>query len=150
MGAAVTLELAKPPDASDIREIGSLSAALSEVVRLRRQLGMLAAEYDARSGGNGEGQLSALRSNLLVVDGSDLVGGASEEEAFERCVQEVAHIRQCLRLHTQSSRRRQRCYDSSAGAAAALEEKHVDDDCGSSSSSNSSSSDNEADAADGV
>lgn len=95
MGAAASVESQHPIDASDIRSSGSVDVALGEVVRLRNLLGHL-----AKDAGFSE----------VVFDGSDLVLGSSEEEDFERCVQEVAHIRSALRLSTQSSKRRGRSY----------------------------------------
>ncbi len=45
---------------------------------------------------------------LVVYDASDIVLGDNEHLDFERCVDEVAHIRRCLQLSTQSSKRRNR------------------------------------------
>ena len=42
MGAAVTIELNKPTDASDVRATRSLQIAKNEVIRLREELGHLA------------------------------------------------------------------------------------------------------------
>jgi hypothetical protein len=78
MGAAVGIELQKPLDASDIRESGSLDIARGEVMKLRASLGKYAA-----SAGFAE----------VVFDASDLVQGRDENEDFERCIAEVAHIR---------------------------------------------------------
>jgi hypothetical protein len=44
MGAAVTIELQKPVDASDIIASKSLKVAREEVIRLRTSLGHLAVE----------------------------------------------------------------------------------------------------------
>ena len=93
MGAAVTIELNKPADASDIRESKSLDYAKDEVIRLRNDLGQLAREYNV---------------NIMTYDASDIVLGYDDSEDFERCIREVAHIRSCLRLNTQNSRRRTR------------------------------------------
>jgi hypothetical protein len=96
MGAAASLinvELTKPADASDIRDQGSLEFAKSEVVRLRGELGHLARAYGVE---------------ILSFDASDLVLGDNDEEDFQRCVREIAHVRQCLRLNTQQSVRSQR------------------------------------------
>jgi len=41
MGAAVTIELAKPIDGSDIISNGSLDHARSEIIRLRSTLGII-------------------------------------------------------------------------------------------------------------
>ncbi len=95
MGAAASFELSRPVDASDIRDSGSIDVALGEVVRLRHMLGHLAKD-------NGFAD--------VVYNGSDLVLGVDEEEDFERCVREVAHIRSCLQLSTQNARRRGRNY----------------------------------------
>ena len=95
MGAAASIEMNKPVDASDILESGSLSYASSEVIRLRSELGHLA-------------KLAGI--DVVVYDASDILFGVNEKEDFDRCVKEVAHIRQCLQLHTQSSRRKTRTY----------------------------------------
>ena len=52
MGAAVTIELNKPIDASDIRSSNNLSVARNEVIRLRKELGHLASlgNYNAAKG----------------------------------------------------------------------------------------------------
>lgn len=93
MGAAASFECQRPVDASDIRQSESVDVALAEVIRLRKMLGHLAKD-------NGFAE--------VVYDGSDLVLGINEMEDFERCVTEVAHIRSCLQLATQNSRRRTR------------------------------------------
>jgi hypothetical protein len=93
MGAAAAVELEKPPDASDILGSGSLDFAKTEVIRLRKDLGHLADRYGIEA---------------VVYDASDIVQGDNEQEDFMRCVREVAHIRQCLRLNTQTSKRRLR------------------------------------------
>lgn len=120
MGAAATFEMSKPVDAHDILASNSLAFAKGEVIRLREALGHLA-------------KLAGIDS--VVYDASDIVLGASDEEDFERCVREVAHIRQCLQLHTQNSRRRTRV--SNLGVAPVKrdakdvdpqDEKHADSD----------------------
>lgn len=93
MGAAVTVELTKPTDASDISQTNDLTFARNEIIRLRKELGHLAQAYGV---------------NVLSYDASDIVLGENEEEDFQRCVREIAHIRQCLRLNTQQSMRQQR------------------------------------------
>ena len=52
MGAAVTIELNKPIDASDIRASNNLLVARNEVIRLRKELGHLASlgNYNAAKG----------------------------------------------------------------------------------------------------
>lgn len=95
MGAAVAIDMCKPKDASDIRDTGDLDLAKSEVVRLRGLLGHLAREYGMKS---------------VVYDASDLVYGDNETEDFDRCVRDIAHIRCCLHLHTQTSIRKDRKY----------------------------------------
>ncbi len=97
LGAAASIEVTKPLDASDIRAttVGSLELARGEVVRLRAELGHLA-------------KLAGIE--IIVYDASDIVLGQKEEEDFERCVQELSHIRTLLRLHTQSDKRRARSY----------------------------------------
>lgn len=99
MGAAATIELGKPPDASDILKSGSLIFAKGEVIRLRRELGHLAASYGIQ---------------VVVYDASDIVQGKDEQEDFRKCIAEVAHIRQCLRLNTQTSKRKLRNCGSSS------------------------------------
>jgi hypothetical protein len=83
MGAAASIESMKPVDASDVRSSGDLTYARGEVVQLRKNLGKAAVVYDA----------------------SDLCRGVDLTEDFDRCVSEIAHIRQCLRLSTQGARR---------------------------------------------
>ena len=91
MGAAAGVEIQKPVDASEIRATGNLRIAKDEVIRLRDLLG-----HFAKDAGFAE----------VVYDASDLCFGDNEEEDFERCVEEVAHIRRCLRLRPQSAARR--------------------------------------------
>ncbi len=93
MGSGVSVELEKPLDGSDLRSSGSLQVALNEVMRLRRSLGHLA---------------EAAGFAAVVYDGSDLCLGMNDAEDFERCVLEVVHIRQCLQLSTQGSKRKNR------------------------------------------
>jgi hypothetical protein len=93
MGSAASFEMSKPVDANDILKSQSLPFAKSEVIRLRGCLGHLA-------------RLAGI--DVVVYDASDIVLGMNDQEDFHRCVQEVSHIRQCLRLHTQVSRRRGR------------------------------------------
>ena len=81
----------KPVDASDVRSSGDFTYARGEVVQLRRNLGKYA--------------LQAGFEATVVYDASDLCRGVDETEDFDRCVSEVAHIRQCLRLSTQGARR---------------------------------------------
>lgn len=95
MGAAVAIDICKPKDASDIRETGDLDLAKSEVIRLRGLLGHLAMQYGMKS---------------VVLDASDLVFGDNDDEDFDRCVKDIAHIRCCLHLHTQTSIRNDRKY----------------------------------------
>ena len=92
MGAAASFELLKPVDASDITSSGSLAVARSEIVNLRATLG----KYAAQAG----------FSKDLVLDASDLIRGENEEEDFNRCIGEIKHIRQCLRLSTLAQTRR--------------------------------------------
>lgn len=91
MGAAVFLELNKPADASDIIQTRNLDCAKLEIVRLRQNLGHLADQYGM---------------TVLSLDASDLVHGINEAEDFTRCIEEIKHIRSCLRLNTQASKRR--------------------------------------------
>ncbi len=95
MGAAASVEVTKPLDASDVRATGSLEFAKGEVMRLRSELGHLA-------------KMAGIE--IIVYDASDIVLGVNEAEDFERCVQELSHIRTLLRLHTQSDKRRARSY----------------------------------------
>ena len=93
MGSAASVEALKPTNASEIRQTGSLEVARGEVIRLRELLGHLAAQagFDA-----------------VIYDASDLVQGEDSKADFERCCNEVAHIRSALRLSTQSAKRRTR------------------------------------------
>jgi hypothetical protein len=93
MGSAVSVELEKPADASDIRGSNSLPVARNEVIRLRHALGHL-----AKDAGFAE----------VVYDASDLCLGEDEEEDFKRCCDEISYIRRALRLSTQSEKRRAR------------------------------------------
>lgn len=93
MGAAASIEMEKPVDASEIRSTGSLIVAKNEVIRLRETLGHL-----AKQAGMTE----------VVYDASDICFDVNEEEDFERCVEEIAHIRRCLQLRPQSVARRAR------------------------------------------
>lgn len=45
---------------------------------------------------------------LVVYDASDIIFGNDEDEDFESCIKEISHIRQCLKLSTQISKRRNR------------------------------------------
>lgn len=91
MGAAASIESMKPADASDVRKSGSLDYARSELVQLRANLG----KYALQAGFSGE----------VVYDASDICLGENDEEDFDRCISEISHIRQCLKLSTQGSRR---------------------------------------------
>jgi hypothetical protein len=93
MGAAASVEVLKPPDASDITETGELVVAKGEVMRLREVLGAY-----AKDAGFAE----------IIPDASDLVKGENEKEDFDRCVAEVVHIRAALRLSTAAGKRRER------------------------------------------
>lgn len=93
MGAAAAIEeLQKPVDCSDIIQANDLNFAVSEIIRLRKDLGHLAEKYNIK---------------ILSYDASDIVLGNYEED-FNRCVKEISHIRQCLRLNTLSSSRNRR------------------------------------------
>mmetsp|Transcript_21469 Transcript_21469/g.31138 ORF Transcript_21469/g.31138 Transcript_21469/m.31138 type:complete len:126 (-) Transcript_21469:117-494(-) len=93
MGAAASIELQKPTDASDISSTQSLDVARGEVCRLRELLG----QY-AKDAGFSE----------VVYDASDLVHGYDEVDDFNRCIDEIVHIRTALRMSTQKSRRQTR------------------------------------------
>jgi hypothetical protein len=93
MGSAVSVELEKPADASDIRSSGDVTVARNEVIRLRNSLGHL-----AKDAGFAE----------VVYDASDLCQGVNDLEDFERCCEEISYIRRALRLSTQSEKRRSR------------------------------------------
>ncbi len=95
MGAAVAVEMHKPLDASEIRGSGSLLVAKAEIVRLRGLLGHLAKDYGI---------------DVVVYDASDIVLGKDEDADFERCIKEIVHIRSCLQLNTQNSKRVDRKY----------------------------------------
>jgi len=105
MGAAVTIELVKPLDGSDIINI---EMARNEIIRLRTTLGHL-----ANLGGY---------SGEIVLDASDIVLGENEADDFNRCLQEIIHIRRCLQLHTQNSKRRDRGYERKT-----IEDNEMDD-----------------------
>lgn len=95
MGAAAAVEVQKPVDASDISATRSsgIEFARSEVIRLRKELGQYASSYGI---------------DLLTVDASDLILGENEDEDFARLVDYIAHIRKCLQLNTQISKRESR------------------------------------------
>lgn len=95
MGAAVTIELQKPLDGSDIKSSGQLDTAKAEVTRLRRLLGQLAKESGRQD---------------MIYDASDLCLGVNVEEDFDRCISEICHIRKALQMNTQRSRRLTRFY----------------------------------------
>ena len=126
MGAAVTIELNKPVDASDIRASNNLLVAKNEVIRLRKELGHLASFGNYNAAAKGEINFyyfitcTHLNRQLyclsVVYDASDIVLGDDEQSDFDRCVDEVAHIRRCLQLSTQSSKRRNRYQPSGEGS----------------------------------
>ena len=93
MGSAVSVELEKPADASDVRSTGDLMTAKNEIIRLRHALGHLA---------KGAGFVE------VVYDASDLCLGENDADDFNRCVDEISYIRRALRLSTQSEKRRSR------------------------------------------
>ena len=123
MGAAVGVELAKPVDASDIPD-GDLLHAKNEIIRLRHALGHLA------KGVPGFG-------SEVVYDASDLILEEDEKADFDRCVDEVKHVRSALRLSTASGKRRARA----ANIPQTLFSFAPEEDEGSASSSDDSSSD---------
>ena len=90
MGAAVSVEIQRPIDGSDLT---TFEGARDELLRLRQSLGHLAKD-------NGFAE--------VVYDGSDLIKGVNEQEDYDRCKAEVVHIRACLRLSTQNAKRRGR------------------------------------------
>lgn len=90
MGATASIEMQKPTDASDISITCSLKIARDEVIRLRELLG----QY-AKDAGFTE----------VIYDASDLILNENEEEDFERCIDEIRHIRSALRMSTQKSKR---------------------------------------------
>jgi hypothetical protein len=125
MGAAASFELQKPVDGSDIINSGSLAVARSEICNLRATLG----KYAAQAG----------FSEDLVLDASDLVRGENEEEDFNRCLEEIKHIRRCLRLSTLAqTRRATRRVDPNE-----LQNLKKDEDYGSSGRSDSSDQDSD-------
>ena len=123
MGAAASVEMVKPADASDISSLRSLDVARNEVMRLRRELGHL-----AKSAGFAD----------VVYDASDLVLGENEIEDFNRCIAEIVHIRAALRLSTAQNIRRKRSVEYSKSYR---EEKDADEGDGKSDSDSSSASD---------
>jgi hypothetical protein len=123
MGAAVTIELTKPADGSDIVATGNLNYAKNEVIRLRNDLGFLAQQYGLQ---------------VMPTDADDLIHGDDQAD-FDRLVAEIVHIRAALRLNTQSSKRRGR-YNAPMEGNIPDESKLADskeDDSGSSSNSDS-------------
>ncbi len=98
MGAAAAVEMNKPCDASEIRASASLETAKHEIIRLRGLLGHLAKDYGIEA---------------VVYDASDIVLGENDMEDFERCLNEISHIRNCLKLNTQDSKRVDRKYSRS-------------------------------------
>jgi hypothetical protein len=90
MGAAVSVEIGRPADGSDMT---TFELARDELLRLRQSLGHLAKD-------NGFAE--------VVYDGSDLIHGMDDQQDFDRCKAEVVHIRACLRLSTQNAKRRAR------------------------------------------
>jgi len=90
MGAAVSVEIGRPADGSDMT---TFELARDELLRLRQSLGHLAKD-------NGFAE--------VVYDGSDLIHSMDVQQDFERCKAEVVHIRACLRLSTQNAKRRAR------------------------------------------
>lgn len=95
MGASASVELTKPVDASDIKQSGNFEFAREEVIRLRKELGHLAKDFGI---------------NIVIEDASDIVLGISVEDDFDRCIKEISHIRRCLQLSTQTSKRQKRKY----------------------------------------
>ena len=93
MGAAAGVEVHKPTDASDIANTGDLTIARGEVMRLRNLLGQYAKDA---------GFLD------VTYDASDLVLGENDEDDFDRCIDEIIHIRTACRMATQKSRRQRR------------------------------------------
>lgn len=120
MGATASIELEKPVDASDILATNSLDFAKSEVIRLRRELGHLAASYGVE---------------ILSYDASDIVLGRNDDDDFHRCVREIAHIRGCLQLNTAQASRR--------GRRGREYKKFVDEDDGKEDDDNQSGSSSE-------
>lgn len=93
MGSGVSVELSKPLDASDVQCTGSVVVARNEVIRLRNALGHLAKQAGFSD---------------VVYDASDLCLFEDEAEDFQRCINEIVHIRHALHLNTQGSRRKAR------------------------------------------
>jgi len=114
MGAAVTIELQKPIDASDIKSIDS---ARKEVTRLRNLLGILANED------------RGINSNALHND--DLCLGINEMEDLNRYIDEIIHIRIALQIRTQKARRKTRhyiCKENKLGDLTTQEDNDYDHD----------------------
>ena len=114
MGAAASIEMTKPHDASDISST-NLEVARGEVIRLRALLGQF-----ARQAG----------FNEVVYDASDLVLGECEIREFQRCVDEVIYIRSALRLSTQKATRSRRAVMTNIDEKRWEEKKDDDDDEG--------------------
>ena len=138
MGAAVALELSKPVDAMDIIESKSLDHAKNEVIRLRHNLSHLAEKYNMK---------------VMTTDASDLVHGTNDIDDFNRCVDEVKHIRACLQLNTQASKRRHRVnvpmdiqqqttmYNPAFAPSTVIDDDHKEEDSSDSDSNNDSDKD---------
>jgi hypothetical protein len=117
MGAAASIEGAKPIDASDIQPL-TLFDSKCELIRLRHLLGHLAAQAGIEA---------------VVLDASDVVLGVNEAEDHHRCCDAVRHIRAALRLGTQNSKRVARSYAAVSGPSSIFRVE-VDQVGGSSSS----------------
>jgi hypothetical protein len=89
MGATASIELAKPADGSDITATNDVTAARSELHRLRKALGHLAIA-------NGFAAVDLEMKDVTTDD---------ENADFNKCIQEIVHIRGALRLSTQQTRR---------------------------------------------
>jgi len=94
MGAAASIEMVKPLDASDIRSTESVEVAVAEVRRLRAELGHLAKQAGI---------------DIVIYDASDLILGDGQD--FNRCIDEISHIRRLCAMNTNSSRRKTRTYN---------------------------------------
>ena len=123
MGAAASIEMQKPLDASDVSH--TLETSKNEVIRLRELLG----QYARQAG-----------FNEVVYDASDIAPGIDHHEEHERCVEEVIYIRRALRLSTQKATRSRRALMTNIEEKQ-REEKHEDDEVWQNDGRSSSGSD---------
>eukprot|EP01032_Pedospumella_encystans_P023950 gene23950-27103_t len=81
MGAAVTIELSKPADASDVASTNSLEFATNEIVRLRSDLGYLAQRYGMQVMPNNADDLITEECKTESKYDSESSSGSSDDES---------------------------------------------------------------------